>query len=162
MMVKKYVIQLSSAMKNAFEIFNTDSYEVVSTHLTMQDATNSLIKLEKIDYCKEYDGFSYVHKYTRKRYNLKCYEDFYYMDIMEFLPNGYADGVSQKYNFSKLPTDNSYTLVCETNNKKLIVETLKEKKEFLARWKNLTSMKNECVQLIKEIGMLEQRLDELK
>ena len=162
MMLKKYVIQLSTAMVNAFEIFNTDSYNVVSTHLTMQDAIKELEQLEKIDYCKEYDGFSYVHKYTKMRYNLKCYEDFYYMDIMEFLPNGYADGVSQKYNFSKLPTDNSYTLVCETNNKKLIVETLKEKKEFLARWKNLTSMKNECVQLIKEIGMLEQRLDELK
>ena len=162
MMLKKYVIQLSTAMVNAFEIFNTDSYDVVSTHLTIQDAIKELEQLEKIDYCKEYDGFSYVHKYTKKRYNLKCYKDFYYMDIMTFLPNGYADGVSQKYNFSKLPTDNSYTLVCETNNKKLITETLKEKKEFLARWKNLTSMQNECVQLIKEIALLEKRLDELK
>ena len=157
--MKRYAIQLSEIFENYYDIIDTTSIEIVKTFSNIQDAKNYLIKLEQIEYLKKHEGMTFVYKYNNRRFNLHVLSDGYYMDCIDFNNEGKSLSCTQNYKLTKgLPTENSYTLLSDTCDKALIEITMNEKIECLNKWKNLKGMRKECLQLIKEIGMLHDAL----
>lgn len=157
--MKKYAIQLSENYDDYYDVFNTTSMEIVKTFSNIQDAKNYLIKLEKIQYLKEHEGMTFIYKYNKRRFNLHCLSDGYYMDCIDFDNNGKSLSCTQNYKLNKgLPNENSYILLSDTSEKTLIEKTITEKLELLNKWKNLKGMKKESQQLLKELDMLHDAL----
>ena len=119
--MKKYAIQLSENYDDYYDVFNTTSMEIVKTFSNIQDAKNYLIKLEKIQYLKEHEGMTFIYKYNKRRFNLHCLSDGYYMDCIDFDNNGKSLSCTQNYKLNKgLPNENSYILLSDTSEKTLI------------------------------------------
>lgn len=157
--MKRYAIQLSEIFEDYYDIIDTTSIEIVKTFSNIQDAKNYLIKLEQLEYLKKNEGMTFVYKYNRRRFNLHVLSDGYYMDCIDFDKNGKSLSCTQNYKLNKgLPTENAYILLSDTCEKDLIEMTMNEKIECLNKWKYLKGMRKECLQLIKEIGMLHDAL----
>ena len=156
--MKKYAIQLSERFDWYYDVFDTTTMEIIQTFSDIQDAKNYLIKLEQIEYLKKHEGMCYVYKYNKRRFNLHVLNDGYYMDCIDF-KDGKSLSCTQNYKLSKgLPAENSYVLLSETCEKDLIEKTMNEKIECLNKWKYSKGMRKECLQIIKEIGMLHDAL----
>ena len=157
--MKRYAIQLSENYDDYFDVIDNEELTIVKTFSNIQDAKNELIKLEKINYLKEYEGMTFVYKYNKRRFNLHVLSDSYYMDCIDFDNNGKSLSCTQNYKLNKgLPNENSYILLSDTSEKTLIEKTITEKLELLNKWKNLKGMKKESQQLLKEIDMLHDAL----
>ena len=157
--MKRYAIQLSENYDDYFDVIDNEELTIVKTFSNIQDAKNELIKLEKINYLKEYEGMTFVYKYNKRRFNLHVLSDSYYMDCIDFDNNGKSLSCTQNYKLNKgLPNENSYILLSDTSEKTLIEKTITEKLELLNKWKNLKGMKKEYQQLLKEIDMLHDAL----
>ena len=157
--MRKYSIQLSENYDDYFDVIDNEELTIVKTFSNIQDAKNELIKLEKINYLKEYEGMTFVYKYNKRRFNLHVLSDSYYMDSIEYDNNGKSLSCTQNYKLNKgLPNENSYILLSDTSEKTLIEKTITEKLELLNKWKNLKGMKKEYQQLLKEIDMLHDAL----
>ena len=157
--MRKYSIQLSENYDDYFDVIDNEELTIVKTFSNIQDAKNELIKLEKINYLKEYEGMTFVYKYNKRRFNLHVLSDSYYMDCIDFDNNGKSLSCTQNYKLNKgLPNENSYILLSDTSEKTLIEKTITEKLELLNKWKNLKGMKKESQQLLKEIDMLHDAL----
>ena len=157
--MRKYSIQLSENYDDYFNVVDITSMEIVETFENIQDAKNELIKLEKIQYLKEHEGMTFIYKYNKRRFNLHCLSDGYYMDCIDFDNNGKSLSCTQNYKLNKgLPNENSYILLSDTSEKTLIEKTITEKLELLNKWKNLKGMKKESQQLLKELDMLHDAL----
>ena len=157
--MRKYSIQLSENYDDYFDVIDNEELTIVKTFSNIQDAKNELIKLEKINYLKEYEGMTFVYKYNKRRFNLHVLSDSYYMDCIDFDNNGKSLSCTQNYKLNKgLPNENSYILLSDTSEKTLIEKTITEKLELLNKWKNLKGMKKEYQQLLKEIDMLHDAL----
>ena len=157
--MRKYSIQLSENYDDYFDVIDNEELTIVKTFSNIQDAKNELIKLEKINYLKEYEGMTFIYKYNKRRFNLHVLSDSYYMDCIDFDNNGKSLSCTQNYKLNKgLPNENSYILLSDTSEKTLIEKTITEKLELLNKWKNLKGMKKEYQQLLKEIDMLHDAL----
>ena len=157
--MKRYAIQLSENYDDYFDVIDNEELTIVKTFSNIQDAKNELIKLEKINYLKEYEGMTFIYKYNKRRFNLHVLSDSYYMDCIDFDNNGKSLSCTQNYKLNKgLPNENSYILLSDTSEKTLIEKTITEKLELLNKWKNLKGMKKEYQQLLKEIDMLHDAL----
>lgn len=161
--MRKYSIELSESYEDHYNVVDNEELTIIETFANIQDAKNLLIKLEKMEYLKIYEGMTFVYKYNKRRFNLHVLNDGYYMDCIDFSENGMSLSCTQNYKLTKgLPTENSYTLLSDTCEKDLIEKTMNEKIECLNKWKHLKGMRKECLQLIKEIGMLHDALESLK
>ena len=157
--MRKYSIQLSENYDDYFDVIDNEELTIVETFENIQDAKNELIKLEKINYLKEYEGMTFIYKYNKRRFNLHVLSDSYYMDCIDFDNNGKSLSCTQNYKLNKgLPNENSYILLSDTSEKTLIEKTITEKLELLNKWKNLKGMKKESQQLLKELDMLHDAL----
>lgn len=157
--MRKYSIQLSENYDDYFDVIDNEELTIVKTFSNIQDAKNELIKLEKINYLKEYEGMTFIYKYNKRRFNLHVLSDSYYMDCIDFDNNGKSLSCTQNYKLNKgLPNENSYILLSDTSEKTLIEKTITEKLELLNKWKNLKGMKKESQQLLKELDMLHDAL----
>ena len=157
--MRKYSIQLSENYDDYFDVIDNEELTIVKTFSNIQDAKNELIKLEKINYLKEYEGMTFIYKYNKRRFNLHVLSDSYYMDCIDFDNNGKSLSCTQNYKLNKgLPNENSYILLSDTSEKTLIEKTITEKLELLNKWKNLKGMRKESQQLLKELDMLHDAL----
>ena len=157
--MRKYAIQLSELFDDHYDVVDNEELTIIETFGNIQDAKNLLIKLEKIQYLKDFEGMTFVYKYNKRRFNLHCLSDGYYMDCIDFNDEGKSLSCTQNYKLTKgLPTENSYTLLSDTCDKALIEKTIVEKTELINKWENLKGMKKQYMQLLKEVDMLQSTL----
>ena len=157
--MKRYAIQSSESYEDHYNVVDNEELTIIETFSNIQDAKNYLIKLEQMEYLKEHEGMCFLYKYNKRRFNLHCLSDGYYMDCIDFNDEGKSLSCTQNYKLTKgLPTENSYTLLSDTCEKQLIEKTIVEKTELLKKWEKLEGMKNQYLQLLKEVDMLHDAL----